>query len=267
MMSRENEFQEIQLDQGALILSALPATELECLKDTYKSRHEARLLTVLTLEDGHLGIITDNTIFYPKGGGQPSDRGTITVGNTTFTVDRAELLPSGTVVHHCAPLGAPAKAATETAIMEIDVVSRLTHAKLHTAGHLIDLVMQLSEYACKPIKANHAPGECWIQFSADKLPPSVAAEEMQSHLAQSLSVLQRQPLATVQFNLSADDAQRLGIAAPEGKAPRMVAFVGHETLSRGCGGTHVASTSELGNVTIDRIRIKKGVVSITYSLT
>ena len=54
------------------------------------------------------------------------------------------------------------------------------------------------------------------------------------------------------------------IWAPPGKSARVVAFSGFEGC--GCGGTHVKNTSEIGKVSIRKIKVKKGVTRIAYAI-
>src|SRR3989475_11904350 len=43
--------------------------------DSYKTTGESKILRVAPDEKKHYYLVLDETIFYPKGGGQPSDKG------------------------------------------------------------------------------------------------------------------------------------------------------------------------------------------------
>ena len=51
----------------------------------YKNEHEARIIGIST----EFGIKLDKPIFYPKGGGQPGDSGTISVNGIHFKIHLA----------------------------------------------------------------------------------------------------------------------------------------------------------------------------------
>ncbi|HVO71521.1 MAG TPA: alanine--tRNA ligase-related protein [Aggregatilineaceae bacterium] len=46
--------------------------------------------TVTAVDGDNHGVVLDRTVFYPGGGGQPPDRGTLRSGNITYTVTRAQ---------------------------------------------------------------------------------------------------------------------------------------------------------------------------------
>ena len=64
--------------------------------------------------------------------------------------------------------------------------------------------------------------------------------------------------------LSPDEAKKQGVWAPEGKSARIVNFEGFPNC--GCGGTHINSSSEIGKITIRKIKSKKGITKISYSV-
>ena len=68
-------------------------TECLYLSDSYLTQFHARVVRTLQL-DGRLAVILDRSAFYPEGGGQPGDRGTL---GTSLVVDAQER--DGEVVH------------------------------------------------------------------------------------------------------------------------------------------------------------------------
>lgn len=90
--------------------------------------------TVLSVENkGNLSsVILDSTIFYPVGGGQPSDRGKVGLAHveTVRIVD-------GEIVHQVK--GNVNEG--ETVKAELDWDWRLKHMRIHTAGHLLHDVL------------------------------------------------------------------------------------------------------------------------------
>lgn len=131
-------------------------------------------------------LTTPSTIFHAQGGGQPSDTGTITAGDTTFTVHQVRRLDPA--ILHMGTFGAgtpfaastssssssspPAEAASlpQTATQAIDADKRILHSRIHTAGHILGLAAaSLVRDGALPKdlvdgKASHYPGAAFVEF-------------------------------------------------------------------------------------------------------
>ena len=96
-------------------------------KDSHARRLQARVLSCEEGENGWL-VELDRTIFYPTGGGQPCDMGTLGGADVTETLLRGE-----TVLHRCTaalPVGADVTG-------EIDWARRLDLMQQHSGEHLV----------------------------------------------------------------------------------------------------------------------------------
>ena len=95
--------------------------------DSHARRLQARVLSCEESENGWL-VELDRTIFYPTGGGQPCDTGTLGGADVTETFLRSE-----TVLHRCTaalPVGADVTG-------EIDWARRLDLMQQHSGEHLV----------------------------------------------------------------------------------------------------------------------------------
>src|SRR5258705_10380480 len=101
-------------------------TERLYLMDSYLRSFRARVLEVRQL-DGRPAAILDRTAFYPEGGGQPGDRGTLGGVQVTDTQER-----SGAVLHVLARTLQPGEVAAE-----IDSARRLDHMQQHHGPPLL----------------------------------------------------------------------------------------------------------------------------------
>jgi misacylated tRNA(Ala) deacylase len=105
--------------------------------DAYRTETEA---TVMSSEAR--GVALDRTVFYPQGGGQSGDRGTLifeggspmAVVNTVYDVDRATIL-------HVPADGAALPPPGERVIARIDWGLRFKRMRAHTALHLLSVVL------------------------------------------------------------------------------------------------------------------------------
>lgn len=187
-------------------------------------------------DDGRYALRLSATPFHPQGGGQPSDTGWI----DEVAVLRVASESEG-IVHYTAAPVAPGPA-----VALVDAEPRQLHARLHSAGHVIGQVM--TELGWKPTKAHHWPGEGRIVGVAEAMGAPVQ-ELVPAELEHRCNALLAQDLACV-----------MGM---EGGL-RQIGF--GELPAYPCGGTHVASLGEIGQIRIDSVRVKKGEVSVRYDV-
>ena len=62
-------------------------TELLYQTESYIQSFSA---TVTSIDNENRGVALDRTAFYPGGGGQPADQGTLVINNMTYPVSRAK---------------------------------------------------------------------------------------------------------------------------------------------------------------------------------
>lgn len=80
------------------------------------------------------GVVLDQTAFYPGGGGQPSDLGSLTVGEQVWQVKKVKRV-SGQPVHFLAGEGAPDVGTAVSA--QLDWERRYQLMRTHTAMHIL----------------------------------------------------------------------------------------------------------------------------------
>jgi len=107
-------------------------TRLLYLEDEAHLCFEARVLAVQETAHGY-AIILDRTGFFPEGGGQPSDTGTI----GDVPIERVTLV-DGVALHHCKRI--PNLRAEDRVLGRVDTDRRHDLAQQHTAQHLISAV-------------------------------------------------------------------------------------------------------------------------------
>jgi Ser-tRNA(Ala) deacylase AlaX len=234
-------------------------TKLNYLEDTYLFESEATFVEIRENEKGK-AIILDETIFYPQGGGQPADRGEITSGDSVFTVNDVRLAEDG-IVWHFGEYKTGAFKKGDRVTLKIDKIRRILNTKLHSAGHL--LACAVSKSGIKGLQATKG-----FHFSEG---PYIEFEGTIENSAEIIPVLQKiiddlvsQNLKVNIIDLSPEEAKLKAIYAPQGKSARVVNFSGFP--AHGCGGTHVNSTSEIGKITIRKIKSNQGKTKISYSV-
>jgi len=217
-------------------------TEPLYLADSETRRFEA------TVERVHGDrVVLDRTQFYPTGGGQPHDEGTLSAGGETWAV--TDVQKKDTIYHHIDGAGDPPEAGT-TVAGELDWARRWGHMRYHTAQHLLSAVL-LAEYDAETtgnqVYADRARLDCaYPRFDesdfADieaRLNDFVAAER-----AVEWYTLDRE---TAEARLD-PERTRIHLLPDSITEVRIVEIAGVDRTA--CAGTHVRSTGELGRFEI-----------------
>ncbi|MGQ0429909.1 MAG: alanyl-tRNA editing protein, partial [Gammaproteobacteria bacterium] len=133
-------------------------TELLFRDDAYLKTATAR---VISAANGV--VVLDRTIFYPIGGGQPGDTGSLARENGAriAVVDTRKGEAPGTVAHYLEP-GAPQPEPGESLALEIDWGRRYRLMRLHTALHVMSAII------VAPVTGgNIAPDKARLDFDID----------------------------------------------------------------------------------------------------
>jgi len=234
-------------------------TKLNYLNNTYLFESSAVFIEVKENEKGK-AVILDETIFYPQGGGQPADKGQIVSDDVIFSVSDVRLDENG-IVWHFGEFENGEFQEGDKLTLEVDKERRIKNTKLHSAGHLLDCaVTKMGIENLKPTKGFHFPNGPYVEYKGIIENPT----DIISKLERIVNELIIEDLQIKKQDLSPEEAKKQGVWAPEGKSARIVNFSGFPSC--GCGGTHVNSASEIGKIIIRKIKSKKGVTKIAYSI-
>ena|SRR5215218_1059144 len=105
-------------------------TERLYYTDSHLLEFDARVVSVSRLEDGRAAVALDRTAFYPTGGGQPNDTGTL---GPAHVVDCSE--DEGANVLHVLEGDAPEVGAD--VLCRVDAARRRDHVQQHTGQHVL----------------------------------------------------------------------------------------------------------------------------------
>lgn len=126
-------------------------TEALYLTNSYLNTATAKVVAV-----GDTYLILDQTIFYPQGGGQPSDKGVIKSASSELHVKSVEY--NGGEIKHVGVVKGNFEVGQEVELA-IDASLRLKHMQWHTAGHLVDLVARQCYSNLIPVRGMHGIGK------------------------------------------------------------------------------------------------------------
>lgn len=234
-------------------------TNLDYLNDSYLFESNTIIIGFEKDEKGTF-IVLESTIFYPQGGGQPTDTGEIYTNNAIFKVTNVRINQSGTVLHYGYFINGTIENG-EKVTLKINKEKRLSNIKLHSAGHLLDcVVIEMNLENLQPTKGFHFPEGPYVEYDGVLNSPTEIIPKIEGIMNDLIT----QNIQVNKQYLSIDEASKLGIWSPEGKSARIITYMGYPSC--GCGGTHVNSTSEIGKITIRKIKSKKGKTRISYSV-
>lgn len=227
------------------------STKLLFREDAYLS--EAPAQVVGQTPEG--GIVLDASIFYPTGGGQPGDSGRISWQSGAVAVATSVKAEGDDIA--LVPSEPQALPAIGTQVMqELDWARRHRHMRMHTALHLLSVVIPL------PVTGGSiGPDRSRLDFDMPEAP------EDREALERELNVLIDRDLKVSEDWIS-DAALRaqpelvktMSVAPPMGAGQVRLVRIGEgreQVDLQPCGGTHVARTAEIGRVRLGKIE-KKG---------
>lgn len=222
-----------------------------CYRDAYARSAEARVLEVAS-SDGPPLVVLDSTLFYPGGGGQPSDRGLIlrAADGRSWTV-RAAKRVGGEIVHELeAPDDGELPTAGDRVRIDVEWARRYALMRTHTALHALCGVVW-RDYGALVTGGNMEPGSGRMDFEFETMSGDLVGEieakvndELRRARDVRVNVLPREEAFAI------PDLIRTKInLLPEGIAEiRTIEIVGLDLQAD--GGTHVANTSEVGGIRV-----------------
>ncbi len=234
-------------------------TELAYLKDATLTELETEIIGIGQDEEGVM-VYLDATLFYPEGGGQPSDIGRITGEHGTANMTHARY-SQGVVAHRCEIEGRLEVGDRVKCLLDWD--TRHRHMRAHSAGHVLhDALMTLPHPEnLFPLKGNHK--KLYVDYSGDPLPADLAPE-----LERKCNEIVSANLATHVRTVDLDELRQIcdfvPANLPTDKPLRVLCIEGFKPMP--CGGTHVQRTGEIGPMKITAVNLKKGVNHIKYQI-
>lgn len=230
----------------------MATTEALFRSDSYLFEAEAEVAAVN--ERG--GILLDRTIFYATSGGQPGDTGRLVRADGSAIAIAATITgESKDEIIHIPANGAAAPDVGERVRLMIDAERRLRLMRMHTACHLLTAV-------CPHPITGASVGEEESRIDFDIPDSGFTKEDVTARLMQLVAA--DHPVF-IRWITDAELAANPGLVRsknvrpPAGSGRIRLVCIGAEGAvdSQPCGGTHVASTGEVGEIHIGKIE-KKG---------
>ncbi|MEL6297376.1 MAG: alanyl-tRNA editing protein [Pseudomonadota bacterium] len=222
------------------------------LDDAYT--REAQATVVDVTEAG--GIVLDQTNFYARSGGQPGDRGTLSFGGATIAIaDTVYATDRETIIHQPAEAGS-APGPGDRVTLALDWAHRLGCMKMHSALHLMCALVPF------PVTGGQVgPGESRLDFDCDDpsaLDKDKLTEGLNALVAEGHAIASRW-ITDAELDANPDLVRTMSVQPPRGSGRIRLVAIGDDggIDLQPCGGTHVASTGEIGGLQVTKIE-KKG---------
>lgn len=219
--------------------------------DAYQTSCEATVLAVNDLG----GIVLDQSVFYPTGGGQPGDDGVIRWDGGKVVIATA-VKGEGVDVVHVPAEGAPTPPVGAKVTAELNEANRALYRRIHTALHLLSVVIPLpvTGGAISALKGR-------LDFNMPEAleDKDALTEELNTLIAGDHAVT-TEWITDEELAANPGLVKTMRVKPPVGQGRvRLVRIgAGDATIDlQPCGGTHVRSTAEIGRIRLGKVE-KKG---------
>ncbi|KVQ46418.1 Ala-tRNA(Pro) hydrolase [Burkholderia cepacia] len=223
-------------------------------EDAYLTQCDAVVLAV-----GEDGIWLDRTVFYPLGGGQAGDTGTLTLpdGSTIAIADTRKAKFDGATPDDAVHVPAPGQEARVAALVpgtrvaaEIDWLRRYRHMRLHTAAHLMCAVLPYAVDGCS-VTADYVR----LDFATSDPIDRDDVERRLAGLVVGAHPVTTEWITDDEMAGRPDLVRTMSVKPPMGLGRVRLLRIEHVDLQP-CGGTHVRNTAEIGELRIAKLEKK-----------
>ncbi len=226
-------------------------TERLYYNDSHLIEFDARVLDVTERVSGWTAITLDRTAFYPTGGGQPSDTGTLDGARVVECNDEGE-----TILH---VIKGPTPKIGDVVRGRVDWPRRLDHIQQHSGQHILSQAF---------VKLFDAPTRSFrvleqvCEIDVDLISPSNERIERAVELANNV-IWENRPLYVKSVN--AAEAASLPLRKEPARDGLLRLIEIEEFDLTPCGGTHASHTGEVGMIAVRSWERAKGLTRIEWA--
>ncbi len=221
-------------------------TALKYYQDSYLQTLDA---VVLSVDDAIVEL--DQTIFYPLGGGQPGDTGSISGANkTSDIIDTRKDRETGSIYHQLADETHGFEIGDKVTLT-IDWDRRYKHMRMHSAMHLLGSLIPVpvtgGSLGAEKSRLDFDLGD--YQIDKDNLTLKI------NLLIDGAHEVEFGEISEQFLNENPDLVRTMSVQPPRGAGNIRTVRI-KDVDYQPCGGTHVNNVSEIGRVRISKIENK-----------
>ncbi|WP_416759248.1 alanyl-tRNA editing protein [Roseateles sp. So40a] len=224
-------------------------------QDLFREDAHLRECEATLLRADERGLLLDRTVFYPQGGGQAGDAGSLTLpGGRVLRIADTRKGEGGEILHVPAPdedlSGLSELPAGTPVTARIDWDRRHAHMRFHTATHLLCALVPHPVDGCS-ITAGYARLDFHMTDALDKdtLSAGIARLVAEAH------PVSHSWISDEDLDANPGLVRSMSVQPPRGTGRVRVLKIDGVDLQP-CGGTHVANTAEIGAVVVTKIEKK-----------
>lgn len=204
--------------------------------------------TVTATGDNSFSV--DQTVFYPLGGGQPGDTGTVVWDQGSAAIIDTRYGEGGAISHILAD-GAALPAPGTAVELSIDWDRRYRHMRMHTAMHLLGSILKYD------VTGGNISGEkSRLDFNMEDTVHKEAVSAALAELVRADQPVSCRWISEAELDANPQLVRTMSVQPPRGKGDIRLLEIRDVDLQP-CGGTHVRSTAEVGSVRVGKVE-KKG---------
>lgn len=232
-------------------------TNQKYYEDPYLKILEGKVVSIES-KGNFYNIVLDQTIFYPEGGGQPSDTGTLDSKGYSAKVEYVRLM-DGEIIHQVKSSVGPKVG--DVVKENIDWNWRYKYMRIHTAGHLLHDSLMTIYPNLIPLKGGHGK-KPFLEYHGE-----INSSEVEKIVSVTNGFLEKDlPIVTKEasFEELEKECKFIPPNLPKSEKLRMIKIGDFDGMPD--GGVHVKSTKEIGKIWIANIVVEDGKSTVRYGI-
>jgi len=218
-------------------------------KELFRDDSYLKSCTATVTATGDNCVFVDQTVFYPLGGGQPGDTGTISWDGGKVRIVDTRYVDGD--IGHILEDGAECPAVAANVELALDWDRRYVHMRMHTAMHLLGSILQYGVTG-----GNISATKSRLDFDMTDTVDKEAVSRALAALVEEDHSVSCRWISEEELDENPELVRTMSVQPPRGRGSiRLLEIEGVDLQP--CGGTHVHSTAEIGAVRIGKVE-KKG---------
>ena len=194
------------------------------------------------------GLVFKETIFYPEGGGQPGDVGSIKLKNKTINIVGTKYI-NNKLVHLTETIDDIKK--NEEGSLILDWSKRYSYMQVHTCLHLLCSIIPY------PVTGGSiGDGRGRLDFDLETKPDKEDVLNKLNNLIHKDYLVHISSITDQELDDNPDLVRTMSVKPPRGSGQIRMVRIGDDIDFQPCGGTHVNKTSEINLVKSVKIENK-----------